>query len=92
MTEHEAHDALVLAASENGLISVTIIDAIVAYRAAVRAETLREVRGAVEGMRPPLLTIGTYVSPSLARRNAAQARMCDDILSRLDALAHPEGT
>ena len=56
------------------------IDALVAgFAASVRAETLREVRGVVEKMPK---------GSTLSVRN----EVLMEVFSRLDALAHPEGT
>lgn len=49
MSERDAYDALVLATSENGCVSVTVIDAIVAYANAVRADEKERCIAAVEG-------------------------------------------
>jgi CO dehydrogenase/acetyl-CoA synthase epsilon subunit len=53
---------------------------------AVRDATLAAVRKMIQSKRPPLLIVGTYATPTLVRRNAAQARMCDDILAALDGM------
>jgi hypothetical protein len=64
--------------------------------AAVRAETLREVRYEVEKVRQQITTRAAieFPRPSAATKDAINAlvSLTDGILAALDALAQPEGT
>jgi Trp operon repressor len=61
---------------EVGMAFITARDA---YRAAVRAETLREVRGVIVAMRKEAHSAAESWDTTLG-----------SVISRLDALAHPE--
>jgi allophanate hydrolase subunit 1 len=71
------------------LTDVSVKDAIAGVVAAVRAETLREMREVVEGMPNLAVDIGRH--PTLVGVGVDIVHR-SDILSRLDALAQPEGT
>jgi hypothetical protein len=66
-----------------------------AYRAAVRAETLREARAEVEKVRQQITARAAieFPRPSAATKDAINAlvSLTDGILTALDALAQPEG-
>jgi len=84
MTADNIHARLYLSFGGEGYTSLAEVDAeIKALREAVRAETLREVRGVVEGM--PNLVVDTERHPTLTGVNG-DIQHRSDILAALDAL------